>query len=165
MNAKWSESLSKSTISDFLIDDIVNRSSAEIPSKIIESLRIVVENKNDLKQLKKGISKLKPHISKDLYVEIQDEFKEIKEDLHWVGSKRGQYITKINDWIQPFHSEFNSFKEFEGVMIGGHSDKMVVFLTGKITDNKTYQKLINYVASKNPPFKVFTKIVITENEV
>ncbi|MFT5890705.1 MAG: hypothetical protein ACI9Y7_000798 [Dokdonia sp.] len=93
---------------------------------------------------------------------ILEEQVEIKSDLKWIGSKRGKYVIEINDWAQNFYSEFRSNKEFEDILIGAHSERMIIFLTGKIKGKDTFEKLLNYIVSKNPPFKLVSKIEIIE---
>jgi len=156
----WSNLLCKSSISSFIIDDIIEECENKIPAGLIQSLQTIVKNKEDFKLLKTSVAELKPSISEGLYEVIKEELREIKEDTQWVKTKRGQYVSKLNDWLQPFHSEFNAIKEFEKVYIGGHTEKIVVFVTGKVRTEESYERLVNYVSSKNPPFKMFVQVEI-----
>lgn len=161
---KWSDFLCKASISKFLIEDVKKESKGkEVPALLLESISKEVKTKNDFKELEKSIRLLKEYISAELYNAIKEEQGEIKSDLKWIGTRRGKYILAINNWLQVFHNEFRSYKEFEDVLIGGHSERLVVFLVGKVKTKEAHDKLLSYVNSKKPPYKLFTQIEILEN--
>lgn len=61
--------------------------------------------------------------------------------------------------MQTFHAEFRSIPEFEKVVIGGHSEHYVVFDTGKLKDPKDQERLLEYIESKQPPYKILLKLL------
>jgi len=155
---KWSNSLCKSSISTHLIEDIKNECGSSIPLALIETISTKIANKKDFKQLKAAINYLKDDISEELYTAIIEEQKEIKKDLQWIGTKRGKYVSALNDWHQTFHTEFRSINEFEDVLIGGHTERIVVFIFGKIKNEATLERLLEYINSKNPPYKLLVQV-------
>ncbi len=159
MTQKWSEILFKSSFSDFLIEEVtehLNNKKQNIP----EELSMKVGNKNDVSKLKKSITSIKSHIPEDLFNVLSSELDEISEDQKEAATRRGKYIMEINDWAQPFYPEFRAISEFADAYIGGHIKEMVVFITGKVDSQDHYDRLIEYVESKKPPYKVLANVKI-----
>ena len=159
---KWSNSLCRVSISKHLIDEVKKEYEGDFFLSLLNSMSKDIKNRNDFKELGKNVNQLKGYISEESFRMILEEQTEIKNDLKWIGSKRGKYILEINDWVQSFYSEFRSNKEFEDVLIGGHSERMVVFLTGKIEGKDTFEKLLNFIESKKPPHKLLFQIEINK---
>ena len=63
-------------------------------------------------------------------------------------------------WAEGFHREFRSRPEFADACLGGHVDKQVVFVTGKVRSQQVLDELLAYVASKEPPFKLLVEVTI-----
>lgn len=160
---KWSSLLCKVSISKDIVEE-VERECKESSSSLIESISKDVKDKGEWKQLAQAIKQLETIAPTELFNMILQELEEIKEDLSWIGTKKGKYIAAINDWQQNFYSEFRSKKEFENIFIGGHSQRMVVFLTGILNTTKEYERLLDYVKSKNPPFKLLSQVQIANNK-
>jgi len=59
----------------------------------------------------------------------------------------------MNNWAETFREEFRTIKEYENILIGGHSEIKCVLITGKM-DSKKLDDLVNYIMSKNPPYKL-----------
>ena len=159
---KWSNSICKTSISKYIIDELIQEYKKEIDSSILQSISLDIKDKVEYKELERAIKELKNKIREELYLAILEEQTEIKEDLQWIGTRRGKYIVEINNWQEGFYSEFRSKEEFENILIGGHTDRMVVFVTGEVNNREQYQRLLDYINSKKPPFKLLTQIEIVE---
>ncbi len=159
---KWSDFLCKSSLSPYLIECIEEEYTSSLPDSLITSLSAKIENKNHLKAIKTHIKQIKKHISKKLYEEITEELQEIKEDLKWNKSDRGKYVSEVQNWAQSFHAELKSQEIYENVIIGGHTERKVVFVVGQVKDQATYEQLLNYIKTKQPPYKLFEKIEIIQ---
>ena len=160
MKEKWSKFICKSKISDFLLDEI----ESELKGKQLgfEIFTKEVESKQDFEELDKSLEDLKQVISKDLFAKVEEEVKEISQDLKWTSTKRGKYVMEVNNWIQSFYSEFRKNPDFENVFIGGHSKRLVIFLTGKIKNQELNEQIEKFIISKSPPFKILNQIKILE---
>ena len=101
-------------------------------------------------------------VQKTISPALRDETREIISDNRWAGSKRGAASLAINDWHQPFHPEFRPRPAFEQVCIGGHSERLCVFVTRTVATRAEHDALFDYVTAKNPPFKRLTDIRIAE---
>lgn len=156
----WKKLLCKNSISEYLIDEIEKNWQGKVNKTILESFSEKIEEKRDLSELKKSIDRVDEFISKELKRQLLSEYKEIKMDLKWIGSDRGKYIIEFNEWFQEFHTEFSTIKKFENIMIGGHSEKKVIFITGKLNSEKNYENLLEYIKEKKPPFKLLMEIKI-----
>jgi len=143
--------LVRTKFSNFLIEDI----KKEIPSEeeTIDLLSIEILDNESITKVRKKIKEIKDKISSANLVVLNEELSEIKEDLKWVKSKRGQYVIEINNWYKSFRDEFRSIKEYEDIMIGGHSKIMCVFITGKI-NKELVDQLTKYIVEKRPPYKL-----------
>ncbi|MEP0262430.1 hypothetical protein [Dokdonia sp.] len=157
---KWSDVLCKTTISTHVLEEIQKECKSKITVSFLESISKDIKNESDFEELERNVKQLKKSISKELFNTVLEELTEIKEDLIWIGSKRGKYIAEINDWAQNFYSEFRLHIEFEDILMGGHSERMVLFLTGKIKGKDAFEKLLQYMESKNPPYKILSHIEI-----
>ena len=155
---KWSNSLCRTSVSKHLVEDVKEECGTIIPPSSYGAISNEIKTKSDFKALEKTVKYLKEYISEGLYAAILEEQKEIKSDLKWIGTKRGQYVATINDWVQLFYSEFRAQKEFDDVFIGGHTERMVVFITGKIQGEDAFEQLMNFVNAQNPPYKLFLQI-------
>lgn len=103
---------------------------------------------------------LRPALPGALLNDLMWEVREIRKDQRWLTSNRGRYILALNRWAEPFFEEFRSFPEFSDVMIGGHAQREVVFVTGAVANQIDLDRLLEYVGSKDPPYKVLTKLKI-----
>jgi hypothetical protein len=162
MKEKWSSFLSKEKLSEFLVDDAINEAQGRISPDTINILRMNIEEKKQTTVLKKAIKSLKKIVQKETCEALIEEPDEISNDFSWKKTKRGQYVSNIQDWAQSFHYEFREMKEFEDVYIGGHSEREVVFVTGKLKSKEVFNKLLGFIESKEPPYKLLTKILISE---
>ncbi len=164
MSTKWSKLLCKSQVSSYLLKEVARALDRNQPNSVVEDLSIKVESKTDLTKLRKTIRELKVLVPEDLYSYLEEEIDGISEDFKWGSTKQGKYVKEVNDWLQPCYSEFRLFAKYENTYIGGHSEKMVAFVTGKVDSKEIYNDLMNYVISKNPPYKVLVKVTIANEE-
>ncbi len=159
---KWSTILCKNSISKHLLEEIKNEGNNNLTLSVFNVISTEINDQNDFKNLKEAIPYLKDHLSEGLYNAILEEQEEIQKDLKWISTKRGKYILAINNWQESFYTEFRSKHEFDNVFIGGHAARMVIFLTGKVDGKDTFDDLLTYVNSKNPPYKLLIQIEIME---
>ena len=159
MTQTWSEFLYKSSISDFLIEEVTEQLGKK-KQPVPKDITIQAHSKTDVSKLKKAIQSIEEQLSHDLANTLMHELDEITEDQKEASTRRGKYIMDINDWAQPFYPEFRSISEFEDAYIGGHTREMVVFISGKVDSQESYDKLVKYVESKKPPYKVLAKVTI-----
>ena len=158
MSNSWSQLLAKTSLSSYLIEDIL-RETGGLDHDLQKKLALKIETKADVKNLGEAAKLLKNTISGETSETLNEEIQEIAEDFEWSGTTRGKYIMTINNWAQTFHSEFRAMKEFEDAMIGGHTEMIVC---GKVKSNDVREKLLKYVQSKNPPFKVHVKLDVID---
>lgn len=159
MTGDWRSFLIKESFSSELIEDLADQLDKETLSSL-EDFKCT--SKESLVLLKKFASKVKRMAKGDLLEDFMEEAAEIKDDFKWLSTKRGKYVVAMNEWVETFFSEFRSFPEFENVMIGGHSEKLVVFVTGKVADLTTHKKLAAFIQAKAPPFKLLDAVAIGE---
>ena len=148
----------KKQISEHLVDEVREECGAdfEVPS-ILEA---TIDSKTDMKALKDAIKAMKPRLSEDLLEALREECQEIADDLKWIGTKRGNYIMRINEWVEPFHAEFRAMKQYDDVIMGGHSSRQVVMLSGKVKTKRILKQLVKYIESKGPPFKLLLDVTV-----
>jgi hypothetical protein len=148
-------SIFKHTISKYVLEDIEKLCGAPQPD-----LARACYSKEDLKALKDAVKLIRPKLDEDTRETVKEELAEIVDDLKFLSTKRGKYVDAIQEWHAGFHKEFLGLPQFEKIVIGGHVDKIVVFVTGVIKDRETFQELVQYVESKNPPFPILTKVYL-----
>jgi len=152
--------LVKNKITEILIDDIAN-SVPSISEDDMNILRQSINNQKEIKATQEVVFRCKNIISELLHEQLEEELREITEDLKWKKSKRGKAVIIINEWSQTFYGEFRSFDKYENVFIGGHSEiNNVIFITGNVKYNEDIDDLLHYLKSKNPPFKIVTQITV-----
>ena len=155
---KWSSFLVKTSISRELIDECRPCLSGAKAGDLLTQLSASVESSADLRKLKAALKLAKPMLPGALFGSLHEELAEIAEDAKWRSSSRGAYVIAVNEWIQPFHSEFRSVAAFAKVVIGGHSKREVIFLSGIVSSREVFEDLMTYVDSKKPPFKVMADV-------
>ena len=164
MSQPWSESLVRSSFSGWLIDDAIRESKGAIASDVEALLRTPAEKKSHVSELRKALGAVKPLISKETFETLKEELDEIREDFSWAKSKRGQYVSEIQDWVQTFHAELRAQGKFDDLYVGGHESLEVVYVVGKADSNVVLNELIEFLSEKNPPRKIMTKVTVAENE-
>ena len=158
MTQQSSQNLFKSSISDFLRKEVAEHLNNK--QAVPEVLEMQVGSSSDLTKLRQSIRTIKPHIPEALYTALSEEFEEISNDQKEAATGRGRYIMEINDWAQPFYPEFRAISEFGDAYIGGHTREMVVLISGKVDSKESYDRLVAYVESKKPPYKLLAKVAI-----
>jgi hypothetical protein len=156
----WKSLLIKESFSPELIEELAEYLDKETLTSLGDFRCI---SKESLVEMKAIQSKVRRMATEDLLEEFKEEANEIKDDFKWLPTKRRQYIVSLNEWLETFFGEFRSFPEFENVAIGGHSEKQVVFVTGKVADLPTHQRLSAFIKAKVPPFKILDAVAIGAN--
>lgn len=159
MTGNWKSFLIKETFSPELVEEL-GPYIDEGAQAALQGFRC--SSKEHLTVLKGLLSQLNRKLPEDLLEELKEEAREIRDDFKWMGTKRGKYILAVNEWLEAFFDEFRSFPEFGDVVIGGHSEKEVIFVTGRVADLPTHQRLIAFIQAKTPPFKLRDAVVIGE---
>jgi hypothetical protein len=116
------------------------------------------DSAEDAKDLDAFARTLHSALPGELMSQLMRQVAAIKKDQAWSVSRRGQYILEINRWAEPFYAEFRSMPEFADVFIGGYTRQDVVLVSGTVTDQAEWDRLVDYVNSKNPPFKVLINL-------
>lgn len=160
MSEPWSKALVRSSFSEWLIDDAIRDSNGAIASEVETLLRTPAEKKSHVSELKKALSLVKPFVSKDTFEALKEELAEITEDFSWAKSKRGKYVSEIQDWVQTFHSELRAQEKFDDLFVGGHESLEVVYVVGKAESNEVLNELIKLLHEKKPPRKIMTKVTV-----
>lgn len=160
MNQPWSEKLIQKSIADFVIEDLLEEAEITIPDSILDGLKITVESSEDLETLNAAIEQLRDIVDEDLLISIEEEYDEISDDLEWSKTAKGQSILKINDWVQSFYEELRSNESYKDVMVGGHTEKEVIFVAGKVTSEEFLGKLKSFIDSKKPPMELLYKVEV-----
>ncbi|MEM7165819.1 MAG: hypothetical protein AAF581_10165 [Planctomycetota bacterium] len=153
-------SLVQTAISSAFFEELPKDS--KLPATLREQLRSEVESPAQLKALKKAAKAATPYLEPDLAGFLHEEVAEIGRDLEWVSSSRGKYIATVNDWHQEFQEEYRGIDDFDRALIGCHAQLQVVFLAGKVRNQAVLDRLLEYVRSKNPPYKIHHKIEIAD---
>jgi hypothetical protein len=155
MNTDWRELIVQETLSPGLIDELTGK----VDDDTLDRLKgAVCKTKSDLAALTRLVTGLRRHLPAETYEALAEELEEIRKDCRWIATKRGQYVLTINAWVQKFHAEFRANTDFANVMIGGHSEKAVVFVTGVVPAQAAFVNLLAYVESKKPPYKLITDV-------
>lgn len=160
MIGNWKSLLIKESFSTELIEELTDHLDQETLASL-EGFRC--SSDESLIELKEILSKVKRMAAEDLLEDFKEEAAEIKDDFKWLSTKRGKYIVAINEWLETFFGEFRSFPEFENVVIGGHTEKQVVFVSGTVADLPTHKRLAAFIQAKAPPFKLLDAVVIGES--
>jgi hypothetical protein len=157
LGTKWKTLIVKECLSEILIDDI----RTKIEEQDLNTLRkAVCTSKADIRKLEAAAKRVRKQLDPDQWNDLKREIQEIKEDNRWIGTKRGKYVLAINEWVEPFHREFRAITQFEDAFIGGHAEKESVYVCGKVSNQRDYDDLLEFVESKNPPFKVIADVKI-----
>lgn len=164
MSQPGSESLVRSSFSEWLVDDAICEANGAITSEVEALLRTPAEKKSHVSELRKGLGAVKPLISKETYEALKEELGEIREDFSWAKSKRGKYVSAIQDWVQTFHAELRAQRKFDDLYVGGHESLEVVYVVGEADSNAVLNELIEFLHEKNPPRKIMTKVTVAEKE-
>jgi hypothetical protein len=143
------------SLSPGLLDELTGK----IDHTTLHELKTTIcKTKAELAKLTRLVAGVRKRLPEDTYESLREELEEIKQDNRWLSTQRGQYVLAINAWAETFHAEFRAQPEFADVMIGGHSEKEVVFVTGVVPAQNTFARLLAYVQSKNPPFKLISDV-------
>ena len=147
------------------MDDAIREADGAIASEVETQLRTTVEDKSGVSALKKTLTLVKPLISKKTLEALNEELTEIREDFSWIKSKRGKYVSEMQDWVQTFHGDLRAQKKFDDLYVGGHASLEVVYVVGKARSDDVLDELIKFLQEKNPPRKIMTKVTIAgDNE-
>jgi hypothetical protein len=63
---------------------------------------------------------------------LQEELAEIASDLRFARSRRGKYVLFIQNYVQKLYETLRKDSRFDDVLIGAHSEREVVFVTGQV---------------------------------
>lgn len=162
MSETWSEQLVKKGISEFLIEELDEHLFDE--NKIVATKKLLsrtVLTENDLKELQEAIESLADDLPEDYIDYLLEECDEMEDDIEWASSDKGKEILAINDWIQKFYDEFRAKPEFNEVLIGSHTEKSVVVVTGEVKLEIELYNLKEYVSSKEPPLEVLYQVNVS----
>ena len=161
MSESWSNSLVRTSFSEWLIDDAIREANGAIASEFETLFRTPIEKKYQLSELKKALASVKASISNDTFEALKEELDEIKEDLSWSKSKRGKYVSEIQDWVETFHADLRAQSKFDDLYVGGHETLEVVYVVGSAESNKVLNDLIEFLHKRNQPRKIMTKVTVT----
>ena len=156
---KWSEHLTQDTLSGHLIQEMLSHLS-EGQAELIAELSTPCDNKRDISAKRRIVKKVASSIPDCVLQEVLDELDEISKDIGWKKSPRGKYISAINDWVQPFHSEIRSNPRFDSLAVGGHVKHEVVFVAGKAENQNDLDELLKLLAEHNPPYKILVDVKV-----
>lgn len=150
--------LLKDSISEWLLSDI-----QQINVKLWKELKLIskVNNKDDIKRLKRFVKNNKSNLGSMLYDELKSAVKEIAEDFEWVHSKDGQVILEIENWIEKARLRLN--KEYPDALIYiGRSfiNPQELIIGGVVNDSDAKKSFENYFNSQTPPVLIHFKIII-----
>ena len=118
------------------------------------------EEKIHVKELEEFLKNISRKLPDTIREGLKEEIAEIKEDSKFQHSKRGKYVLSVNLWVEKFFQEYRAESEFNDTAIGAHTDREVVFVTGMVASQYIYDKLLDYVNSKHPPFELFFQVKI-----
>ena len=158
--SNWTSCLVKTSLSPWLVGECGSHVTDPAKAAWLVQLGISVDSPADLKNLRATTKRLKPVLPPDLFESLDEEVREIAEDAKWAKTARGRYVGAINQWAEPFFSEFRARLEFSDVSIGSHATREVVFATGFVKSEAIFRELLSYMQSKNPPYKVMTDVRI-----
>ncbi|MEZ5328453.1 MAG: hypothetical protein R3F19_25705 [Verrucomicrobiales bacterium] len=161
MSQPWSKSLVRSSFSEWLVDDAIREANGAISPDVEALLRTSAEKRSQVSELKKALSSVKPLISTGTFEVFDEELAEIREDFSWAKSKRGKYVSEIQDWVQTFHADLRAQKKFDDLYVGGHESLEIVYVVGKADSEEVLNELIEFLHEKNPPRKIMTKVTIS----
>ena len=158
--SKWSDNLIRTKFSDHLIAEAISNSTETVPAKTRNALLASCETRKDAKSLRKSLKSIRPIVPNDIYESLNAELDEILDDFSWSKSERGQYVVRINDWVQEFYKTMRSDPRFDNILIGGHAKMHVVFITGSISSHEHLNELMTLVNQNQPPYKTHTNVQI-----
>ena len=157
--------LVRSTLSERLVDEIVETLGAEgsaLSPEETEQLRAEVTGKPDLTALKRLVRSFRRRLSASLGESLDEELAEITEDFTWAKSKRGNYVLEINRWVESIRPDLDAEPAYSGILVGGHAEQEVVYVVGKIGTEADLQMLVEFLAERQPPRKIRTKVTVLE---
>jgi hypothetical protein len=158
--SNWTSLLVTTSLSPWLVSECCSHVSDSPNAAWLTPLSISVETPADLKNLRATAKRLKSILPLPLFESLDEEVREIAEDAKWAKTARGGYVSAINQWVEPFFSEFRARPQFGDVLIGSHATREVVFVTGFVQSENIFREFLSYVQSKKPPYKVMTDVRI-----
>ena len=81
---------------------------------------------------------------------ILEELNEIKKDLKWAATKKGKLILAYNEAAPGLYRIIRGQMGLSEVMIGGHSEKMAVVVTGRVPTERDRDKVLEIVSNALP---------------
>ncbi len=152
----WASFLTQTQIAEHVLDEVRDDAKTPIPDNLIAALRIQVSDAKTLKQLRAAVKEVKPFLSSEMRRVLQDELRDIADDVAYLKTDRGKTQLVLNRWLQPWYKEaIRSNPLFDDVLIGGHAEKpFTVFLTGEVESKEVEDQLLELVTKAKPPFPV-----------
>jgi hypothetical protein len=155
--SNWSAALIKKSLSETTAEEC-RRHLGSAYAEEVAALTAAVESKDDLKRLKASWKRLKKLLPEDTAEVVAEEVAEICDDARFAASAHGKYLLALNAWQETFFREFRGRAEFADVVVGGHPEQRVVFVAGIVDREEIYRALVEYLAGKNPPFRLLTDV-------
>lgn len=155
---KWSESLIKERVSADLFEEIPSDDEAwsREEKQRIRDLAFVCEGvfrSNErvksavaaIKKIRKGAA---PAV-REVADAVLEELKEIRDDLKFAKSRRGQFVLFANDYAQEVYKTMRKDEALAEVMIGSHAEHEQLVIAGSVNDAEDIAKVARLLA-KHP---------------
>ncbi|MFC6999121.1 hypothetical protein [Rufibacter roseus] len=140
--------LTKNTLSDWIVDDIVELNK-ELGSYPI--LKTEFKTNQDIKRLKDFLKREVKQLDADLYDSCLEELTEIKDDLKWQNSEDGKLVLELENWVQ--NTRRIIMNEGWNSLFVGRSiiDPKQLNIGGFVKDEQQVRKIKSEVEKLAPP--------------
>ena len=133
------KSLLQFSIKDFILEEYAAYPElCDALSKRFESVKDVNSAISFVKSKGKelGIEDIDP---------LLEELDEIKDDLKWLRSKRGQLVLYVNSKYEEWEKSLSKKFEISGLMLRAHSEKYAICVVGTIEDISMKENILKAV--------------------
>lgn len=162
MNKQLSSIVAKDRISENLLCEIREELNGNPITNNLAFLDNSIGSRKKLIESKKMLQDLKDILSETVFSTAIQEIEEIENDGSWNITDHSVYISEINDWASTFYTEFCGMSLFDGIVLGCHSEREVVYITGKMSNQDCRSQLIQYITSKQPPRKLLIDVTFSQ---
>jgi hypothetical protein len=145
---KWSEALTKTTINEFIFDGKFDSAEESFVLGLRALCMGAVDTGDRVKEIRAAIKELPPTGklsagAREVVRNLKAELADIVSDLRFAKSRRGKYVLFVQDYVQLLYGEMRKDARFDDVFIGGHTEREIVAVTGRVRSDSDLQALKN----------------------
>lgn len=163
---KWSESLTKNHVDDFVFS--VEAPLSAVEQKALADMKFycggVFETPERIKKVREKIKALKKAATSTVKIvadAVLEELAEIESDLKFAKSRRGKFILFVNDWAQCLYKEVRTKPCFDNIIAGSHMEKEVIVIAGTVSKHEHLIDLVRAVEKKDAGVLIEYRVLVS----